>query len=232
MPPRSPLLLSESAFREIKDFLDKSEAFETVTNNAHAFAPAPGLTALTRRIARQTGVPYQDARRILSFLWNLKSLQEYDGSSAHEFINRFTEVVRRNEHRVLSGTDLIKWDQLADRLSQWLATDPDRGAIAISAKAADLAHVHQNNFRSVRIITDARPVFDTGGTRILATVITHSLVITYNKDTEIHIAVDAEDIADIKAQCERAQVKIQTLAESVQRMGVPALVFPDQSEEL
>jgi len=87
----------------------------------------------------------------------------------------------------------------------------DARASVLLAKSGDLEYAHANVAQNMRIITDVRPLFgDNPDPEILASVISHQLVVTALKNDElrdIYIALDAEDLDLLGEQVERAKKK-------------------------
>ncbi len=89
------------------------------------------------------------------------------------------------------------------------------------SKAKDLQYEHENTFCDARIITDLRPVFDADvKSPPTGMVIAHILKLEYHhcgKHTEIHIAIDKDDIQNLMYVLGRACEKADTLTGLVQQ---------------
>lgn len=76
------------------------------------------------------------------------------------------------------------------------------------AKALDLRNAYERIFLASRIVTDIRPVFDDDEVGAFdAAMINHTLQLRLRADdaeSDIHIAVDLDDLETLKSQIERA----------------------------
>jgi hypothetical protein len=100
---------------------------------------------------------------------------------------------------------------LRERLIMLLSIEKTVGIIA---KAGELLYTYPIVYQSARILTDVRPVFSSEKEPTpIASVISHTLVVdTSEGDTEgrakrIFIALDSEDLTDLKRVIERASQK-------------------------
>jgi len=99
--------------------------------------------------------------------------------------------------------------------------------LSMIAKAKDLLYDHENTFCDARVITDIRPVFDTDVKQVpTEAAVTHTLKIEYHrgtKHTEIHIAVDMDDIDYLMSILWRAKEKSETLSGMLGKVGLAKL---------
>lgn len=122
--------------------------------------------------------------------------------------------------------NLIKgYDWPADRIQAWercrhlfkqlLAIK----SLALTAKTTDLLYDFDNLLLSSRIITDIRPTFDDGRENILGAAVTQTLrlewYLTDGSRKSISIAMDADDIKNLRKCCDLALLK----AEAVSKMN-------------
>jgi hypothetical protein len=87
-------------------------------------------------------------------------------------------------------------------------------AVSLSYKAQRLTYMRENVYQQAEIITDARPVFDEKGQKIVEYIIAHYLVITYfrhGRVENVHLALDAADVLKLHNVCDRAVIKARAL---------------------
>lgn len=109
---------------------------------------------------------------------------------------------------------------LAERLKSLLSVE----SLVLSAKAFDVQHEYEKVFRSARIISDVRPVFNASGTEATAAMIVHNLNVNYQHNgqaMEISFALDDADVTALKKMLERAETKTAILEKLIDKTGLP-----------
>jgi hypothetical protein len=108
-----------------------------------------------------------------------------------------------------------------DLLTNFLIEILSQDALTIVAKASDVIVQHENPLRSVRILTDLRPIFSTGeNPKIAAGMIVHNLQLSVGLSEEprsFFVALDTNDIRKLKKEIDRAlrkESEIKDLANS------------------
>jgi hypothetical protein len=99
---------------------------------------------------------------------------------------------------------------LAERLKALL----DIQAFELSARAFAIQHEYEKVLRSVRIVSDIRPVFTPSATDVEGLMIVHNLKISYTDSghyKEAVFAMDDEDVVMLKRALERAETKTKTM---------------------
>ena len=99
-----------------------------------------------------------------------------------------------------------------------------------SARAFDVQHEYEKVFRSARILTDMRPIFNAAGTEATGALIVHNLNISYTQNSELKedvFAMDDEDVVELKRVLERAEVKSATLEAIIAKSGIPYFASKD-----
>ena len=148
-----------------------------------------------------------DARLVMNALNTMYRIRAYAGVPLEEFISDICEsLVEDNELK----TDDVP--RLRERLTRVL----DVEALSVAAKALTLLNEHERLFCSVRIITDARPVY---GKNVSgqpdAMVITHILKIDYHVAgghlDEIYIGLGSNNIKELRSALDRAEEKARSL---------------------
>jgi len=171
------------------------------------------------KISKATSIDYGTLSTIFNSLENLHAIADDVGGPE----GAFGQV-----HRAVNDQELLKkLDSAKGKIIDAIKSYDQDNPVSISYKAQKLTYLREKLFHDVEIITDARPVFDGKGERILEMVITHSLVITYwtaGSFQTIHLAIDAADVLSIRKATDRAIVKGKSLKSALQKMwktGVP-----------
>ncbi len=102
----------------------------------------------------------------------------------------------------------------------------DNKGLNITTKAMGVALDQDRIFYSAKIITDVRPVFNQKGDVVEAAVIVHHLHIHYGQDNEhkdFYVALDTNDIQELRKALDRADTKAQTLEALLKRSEVSYL---------
>lgn len=136
-----------------------------------------------------------------------------------QFASELISAIRQREDD-LRVADSVEVDRLEATFKRILSVHP----LSMMAKARDLLYEYENTFCDARIITDIRPVFDTDiQSPPTEVVIAHTLKVEYHhagKHTELHIALDKDDIDVLLGALLRAQEKSATLNALLARSGV------------
>ena len=120
------------------------------------------------------------------------------------------------------GFPVEKTELLTVRLKQLLGLNK---SLAVVAKAMDVMTDHEHLFCGVKILSDIRPIFtDTLETASSAVVI-HNLQIGFhdsatNKHKEFYVALDTEDIQELKEVIARAEKKTLALQSMLAKSNV------------
>lgn len=98
-------------------------------------------------------------------------------------------------------------------------------AVRRISKALDLAYEYGNLYRSSRIITDIRPIFNEGVDKITGSIVSYTFRMRYNSADGEHscnVALDEQDVNSIKDECERA-LKKALLAKEHMESSIPSV---------
>jgi hypothetical protein len=148
------------------------------------------------------------------------AIEEYTDADTARTIQRFligvATAVRRGFLTVPDMLDTIQrslvadhvqtpspetWQKCRQPVERLLASK----CVVLSAKSADLASDFERYCVTSRIITDIRPVFDTGNGPIVGATITHTLKLEYLSADRTHgnisIALDMDDIEHLRDAC-------------------------------
>lgn len=122
-----------------------------------------------------------------------------------------------------------QWEAAVPAVVAALDAISDDHPLLISAKATLLAYSQQNLLMSARVITDVRPVFNAAADKIVETVITHTLLVSYRADNRPRLmtfALDQEDVEKLGKQCERAELKARVTKEQLKEFN--PVILPEK----
>lgn len=103
--------------------------------------------------------------------------------------------------------------------------------VEMASKAIDLSYDHANLVRSIRVLTDVRPIFSEDAMGISGAVVSHTLrafFTTIDGDEEVSLVLDQRDIESLKRECERALLKAETCRSAFKDLPI---LIPGEEEE-
>ena len=98
--------------------------------------------------------------------------------------------------------------------------------IAVTAKASDVATEHKNVCCTSKIFSDIRPIFSATADEIMGAVVIHNLNISYHTEGDVReffVALNADDLTEIKDVVERAEKKAMQMKLALSRAGIAHL---------
>jgi len=179
--------------------------------------------ALVKEISpKAESFPFAKREALGALLVSLNASRAHGDMPVPKFVNEVLRSIERATPPIdLSGD---KRSRAKDRIAKLLALEP----LSAATKAIHLQHDFERLLTHSRILTDARPVYgqDPGG-KPLAMIITHTLKLTYSKGdestTDLYLALDSQDIADLKQVLNRAETKAKILAKTFVTADIPVL---------
>ena len=218
--------LDERTVQEIRTALDLKRGDTPQKNGEGLEVPRdPNSVALSavRSIASVNMVEFGQIAESLASLYTVRSMQDVSLDDFVEDVSDAMEVLPEEPLRLPHS----ERQQFAEKLRTLLSSD----AFAIVAKAYDLA-TEERTFCSARILTDLRPVF---GSRVedgpQAMVVMHTLKLTYHEGSKQHeqffVALDADDVRNLRKQLDRAEAKAESLRSSVKDVRLFGLPFKE-----
>jgi hypothetical protein len=148
--------------------------------------------------------------KLLKVLISLSVTRAHADPPINEYVEDVLEAIDEFDTKILSGKKKFHARQLLRRL---LAFEP----LSLAAKASHLLHEQANLLASLRILTDARPVYGQDpAKKPSAVLINHTLQLSYFHDMrhkDFFVALNAKDIANLKKALDRALSKAESLAD-------------------
>jgi hypothetical protein len=188
------------------------------------------LGGLARELAEAVGytTPERLADAIRSVVFPLNNIRMGAKVPAEELVGLLPEQLRRQKpdwyEKHSAGVEAIK-SSLVELIR------PD-GYFQNLYKAILLVVNHPTVARGFRILTELRPVYNDDATRVLAMLLTGTLVVEYEEQDVpkiIHFAIDRQDLSTLRDQLERALKKIELLEQQAGKLEVPILVAGEES---
>ncbi|MEK6607369.1 MAG: hypothetical protein AABZ30_06895 [Myxococcota bacterium] len=104
-------------------------------------------------------------------------------------------------------------------------------SLQIGAKALDLSTEFERTLCEARIVTDVRPIFGVDVGEAAAAIVVHTLRLQVHEGDEIrdvYVTLHADDIKALRALLDRAEVKENSLVDSLRKAGIGALTLPKE----
>jgi len=176
--------------------------------------PEDGFQSLLHEIEQSPGsIPTaknlspDDATLLMEAVREMYRIRAYAAVPLKEFISDICESLIEDDE--LKSDDAPRFRKRLDKVL-------DIEALNVAAKGFALLSEHERLFCSVRIITDARPVYlNKPSGPPDAMVITHILKIDYHVAAghldEIYIGIGSNDIKELRSALDRAEEKAKSL---------------------
>jgi len=195
------------AFVAIAGFDDKS--FQTFLKGVTETQPSLNSRKyMDAFMVKTQGFKRETAQSIVTVLFSLYGLKDRRQVSAAELAAAISEGVSAIPKPVAEFSE-AKIGIFKQRLTSLLSLD---GTLGIMAKGAVLSKEHERIFCGSRIFTDVRPVFLGSPDAVAASIIVHNLQLAFHdgasgEHKEIYVALDDDDLIQLKGTIERAQKK-------------------------
>jgi len=194
--------LPDEAIRELTIALAESQVSLDVKDSS------AGTSLISSKIP---SIPTKDLRHIIATLLSLYNVRASSDVPIETFLEDVVAAAKRSRRPELSLDTPDKDRTFRSRLKALLALS----ALTTASKAIVIQHEHEHTLCTARIFTDARPVYGEDVTAPPnAVAISHMIKLTYHegdKTEEIYVALDKEDLANLKSQIERAEAKADGL---------------------
>jgi hypothetical protein len=211
------LTVSDSVQRDLAYLARRADALPHIANviaqTLPGAQPVPGAE-LARIIGPKINLSPDDAQHILFTIWNLYRLKKGLHVDATKLVDDLTTSLDDQASEKWKAEYGAKWEAARKDVVSLLEAMTDEHPLVVSSKAAELGQAHQNILVKARIVTDVRPVFNAAGDKVLESLIIHSLLLNYFDGVEtrrLEFALDANDIAELRRLCERAESKAGVL---------------------
>jgi len=173
-------------------------------------------TALKKIASTVTSI--KEPEKLARVLVSLSITRAHSDPPIPDFVDDVLLALEEANPKLLSNGKQKRAREIFTRL---LSCEP----LNTAAKAHHLLQDQERMLSSVRILTDARPVFGQNPTEgPVATLINHTLKITYYQDGKVadfYIALDTEDISALRRVLDRAEAKAVQLKKVFTKADIP-----------
>ena len=155
-------------------------------------------------------------------LFSLRGLVRRFGTNAADIVSGL------REYMVEPSLPLAQQENEWNSLSTAFCALLECKSVCISATANELSYDYANLVRSIRLLSDIRPLYDDNADNIEGAVISHTMRLQYDSadgEHELSLALDEQDIAKLMDQCRRALKKsVAAKKLMTEKAGVPAFL--------
>jgi hypothetical protein len=163
-----------------------------------------------------------DIKPIASTIISFYYARAYLGYSIPDFAKAICESVSRGIVDDLKLSDQ-ECSRFQDDLIKILSVDP----LAARIKSQTVLREYEHILCDARVLTDLRPVFGSNPTAPPSGAgVIHTLRIRYHEGNEIkefYVALDSDDIEDLRKSMERAKLKAESLQSVLKAAGISYL---------
>jgi hypothetical protein len=174
---------------------------------------------LSERASSLSKLPLETVSNIVAVLVSLNALRTHLDITADEVADQVCEALVQSSDKELTLTSENR-EQFRGYLAKLVAAR----SLVVSSKVVDVWSEHEHAFCSARIFTDLRPVF--GGEQddtLMATGVVHMLKLSYHEPNaikEIYIALDDDDIIDLRDALDKASIRSEGLRALLQEAKI------------
>jgi hypothetical protein len=173
--------------------------------------PRLGMHGLPKQIAEKVGLPVAEVQGLVNVLFSLYTVRYEEGLSTESLIGDLREAIEKTGDANLTPRD--SWDVFAAHLQKLLSLENSFG---IAVKSLNVLYDYPRHFHSVRILTDARPVFASDPTQSPRVfLVNHVLKFAIHEDgdeKEWFLALNSKDLEKLRQVIDRAMSKEKSLA--------------------
>ncbi|MGA2060182.1 MAG: hypothetical protein ABSG67_06845 [Thermoguttaceae bacterium] len=205
---------SDFARDDLAHLASQSGMLESIATHAAQIKVDAGSSEAEHDIAKNTKLPLDQVHRVFRAIWNLTFLKNRLGLNSQKLIDVIISNLEQQAPQDWIKNNLPSLKSASSTIAKVLDTLNADHPLYIASKAEQLRLSHQNVLTDARIITDLRPVFNPSAKKIAEFIISHNLLVNYYDGTETRrmvFALDANDVANLRRICERAQEKEHTL---------------------
>jgi len=217
--------IPDSIRPDLLRLVEHGEKILSILEETKAQKPSTSAMVFVGLFARHLSISVNEAGRLLGALQNLLSVDQETGD-----IEKTFEIIAAR----LTSDAREKWADKKPVIKSILALLAADHPAVISFKAQRLSHSYERIFMEAEILTDVRPVYTIKGDKILEMIIQHKLIITQHdgndRNGDIHFALDARDVVNLKKACDRAIQKAKVLKDSLGNLPWVTEILSDDEE--
>jgi hypothetical protein len=202
---------------------------------AKTATPKVGVYAIARELSPALGLARSDLANYIITLLNLYRTKVRLHLSSRKTVDAVSDHILRDQSKDTGETDLSVWNSAKDYVLHALDNLNEDHPLNASSKAYSVATSRQYELVDIRVFTDARPVFNSEGDKIVQNVITYVLSIDYHDKHEhrvIQFSLDSQDLSELKDVITRAEKKTTTIKRDFSTMPWPTIVFREKTVDM
>ncbi|HZM01815.1 MAG TPA: hypothetical protein VFC44_02225 [Candidatus Saccharimonadales bacterium] len=203
-------------FRKLSD-LTETQFLELIKGLVEA-RPSLSVESFCKRLSPTVpSIPEDDVEEYVTVLCGLYPAMENLQKSPQRVASDIKETIGEIERFGLSPA---KSTLVGARMEKLLSIGK---AIAVTAKAFNVATEHQKVFCGVKIYSDIRPIFSSPADSVAGAVVLHNLNISYHEGRnhkEAYFALENSELNDLKVAIERAEKKAKQLQAMLSKSGI------------
>ena len=174
-------------------------------------------------VAQELGIDPQKLRAALRGLGSLASLVRGSKLSPPDLFERITESIEIGAPTDWKDKNFDSWKSAKDLIVEAVSRNTSNEYLNAQRKTRELTYLYDNIFKSCRLLTEIRPVFNEPGDKVVNNVLVTSLVVKYAEadktPKQVTFALDLEDLIDLRSHCERAIRKIAVVEQMFKESG-------------
>ncbi|MFC1478875.1 hypothetical protein ACFL57_05405 [Candidatus Margulisiibacteriota bacterium] len=196
-------------FQKLISLSDK--AIKKIISDLNNIAPTKMPEKIINSMSKSSILSKKELSNLIGLIFSLCELQRRDNVKVDELVDALHDYceISKDEKFYPKGKN---WNTFKKRLQELLDLNNN---IILSVKSLSIATDHKNTFCTSRIYTDIRPIFSNDiTTQKPKTVIYHNLKIVSHEGgehKELFVALDLEDLKQLKNQITRAEKKEEYL---------------------
>lgn len=211
---KTTFALDRAQLQDILFAVSRVDDLEKIVAIGAGLPPSTSIDTVSRQIGTEAKFAPDDVKRLIGVVLTF--------IATREAIRGTTEDVAAGVARNLTLQPLLasrseaidSWKRAQERFCKIIDSVSQEHPFHVLRKVSSVLYAHQNLLTDVRIVTDLRPVFDESGKKVLHTVVSHTLIVSYNdgiRGRRIEFGLDASDLSDLLKAVERAHLKAATL---------------------
>lgn len=226
------LSVPDGARQAIGALAENADRVASLAALIEALPPAERtLSKIATQFAKQASISAADARRVVAQLMSFHQLQATYSMTPVEAYEAVLESLETEAPDEWKGRYLDPFK--AARKAVEGAISPSHPLYLVQ-KSVRLKYEHQNVLYDSNVLVDVRPIFDFSGREVKQLAITYVVEIEYNDGgSRKHLlaALDQQDVAKLKAACERAETKTIALKAALGSTQFPIIVTGEMDDD-
>ena len=217
--PNSLIKIPQDRVETFEKFINlNDEKIESFIKALHTTKPSLSISLLSKQISDLTNLSYEDIEDMVTMFFELYVFQSVRTYPIEQIVDSICDYAKQSKNEKLIPKD-NNWDRLKKNMLAVLNQD---NTLSLSAKAIEIYSDYEKVFCNAKIYSDIRPVFSSDLEEKPIMVVIHNLKITYNENNEhkeTFIALDSNDLKQLKNQIQRAEEKEESLIKILKSSG-------------